>query len=65
MAAGPTSIQVCVFNTSLLLHAKYQCFDGGCCPLGKYCGIKNGQFGCCPLYVPLVLLSSVEKAEKI
>ncbi|RYC79159.1 hypothetical protein BFJ63_vAg17964 [Fusarium oxysporum f. sp. narcissi] len=52
MAAGPTSIQVCLFNTSLLLLAKYQCIDGGCCPLGHYCGIKNGQFGCCSLAGP-------------
>ncbi|KAK2684444.1 hypothetical protein QWA68_016712 [Fusarium oxysporum] len=52
MAAGPTSIQVCIFDTSLLLLAKYQCIDGGCCPLGHYCGIKNGQFGCCSLAGP-------------
>lgn len=26
-----------------------QCNDGGCCPLGDYCALRNGQEGCCPL----------------
>jgi len=26
-----------------------QCDNGGCCPLGDYCAIKNGQLGCCPI----------------
>jgi len=29
-----------------------QCNDGGCCPLGEYCAIKHGTFGCCPLTGP-------------
>jgi hypothetical protein len=26
-----------------------QCNDGGCCPLGDYCAIRNGAVGCCPI----------------
>ncbi|KAK0829358.1 hypothetical protein LTR54_000022 [Friedmanniomyces endolithicus] len=26
-----------------------QCADGGCCMIGDYCAIRNGQLGCCPL----------------
>ena len=25
-----------------------QCVNGGCCPLGDFCAILNGQLGCCP-----------------
>jgi hypothetical protein len=26
-----------------------QCNNGGCCSLGDYCAIQNGQLGCCPV----------------
>lgn len=26
-----------------------QCDNGGCCPLGDYCAIRNGELGCCPI----------------
>ena len=26
-----------------------QCNNGGCCSLGDYCAIDNGQLGCCPV----------------
>ncbi|KAK0282277.1 hypothetical protein LTR35_000684 [Friedmanniomyces endolithicus] len=26
-----------------------QCDSGGCCAIGDYCAIRNGQLGCCPL----------------
>jgi len=26
-----------------------QCINGGCCPVGDYCAIRNGQYGCCPI----------------
>jgi hypothetical protein len=29
-----------------------QCADGGCCPIGDYCGIKEGMLGCCTFDVP-------------
>ena len=25
-----------------------QCVNGGCCSLGDFCAIANGQLGCCP-----------------
>ncbi|MCJ1405144.1 hypothetical protein MMC11_008370 [Xylographa trunciseda] len=28
-----------------------QCDNGGCCSLGDFCAIDNGQLGCCPEYV--------------
>ena len=28
-----------------------QCNNGGCCSLGDYCAIRDGQLGCCPVYV--------------
>ena len=44
-------------NKALLPRSTYtfscptsvQCNDGGCCNLGDYCAIKEGQLGCCPM----------------
>jgi len=33
-----------------------QCNDGGCCQIGDYCAIRDGNLGCCPEYGFLALL---------
>lgn len=47
----PTKTKVLKARTTFTFSCptSVQCDDGGCCPLGDYCAIRNGQLGCCPI----------------